>query len=108
MRSTDSKITVRPSALQENEATSRTTHKQPTKALLHLYLLTGFGPHKGTHHELDTSFYDLQGRVKGPVLYHRKGHFSLFSDPMGLSNLQHNQKGFEYLRSHFSLDQEGN
>lgn len=78
----------------EDEATSRTTRKQLTKALLCLYLLTGFGHCKGTHHELDTSFYDLQGRVKGPVLYNRKGHFSLFSDPMGLSNLQHNQKGF--------------
>lgn len=70
-----SKIAVRQSALQENEATGRTTHKQAIKALLMFRVSNRIWILQGTHQEPDTSSLTYREGLKGLALYHRKGHF---------------------------------
>ena len=79
-----SKIGVRLPALQEKEATSVTTYKQPTEAWSMLLVSNGIWTLKRNPSEPDASSYDLQGTMKGLAICHWKGHFSLLSGCRGM------------------------
>lgn len=85
---------MRQPALQENEATSRTTHQQPTKALSMLIVSSRIWTLKRNPSKLDASSNDLQGRVKGLAIYRREKSFpSAQTVGGGLGSLQQRMEG---------------